>query len=144
MWKHSNSLQPSHVTREDGVTIWWARDVYRARHAVRSLIHTFLALEGVALVGMGLWWTALLVVGLQCLALCGGIWVLRRAGQWGRTWWRHLVLALLLSATLPGCEPMAREVAKLHGVNVDPFPGPCAPESFQAGTCVAVKQGGRQ
>jgi hypothetical protein len=75
----------------------------------------------------------------------GGLWLMRQLGGWGRkavpAWWCGLVVIALLGGTLTGCESAAREVAKLHGVKVDPFPGQCAPESFQAGHCVVVRQG---
>ena len=144
MWNAPNRgtrpRPPSPRSLDDGVRIWRARDVYRARRAVRSLVETLLVLEGLALAGMGLWNTALLVVGLQGLALWGGAWLMRQAGHWGRTWWRSLGVVLLVSVSLSGCETLIRENAKLHGIKGDPFPGPCAPESLQAGRCLAVKQ----
>jgi hypothetical protein len=103
--------------------------------------------------------TVLLIEGFTALythqwnILVGGglLWVVwlvgRRVYTWGRAWWYRLGLVLLLgmgSGGLLGCESAAREVAKLHGIKVDPFPGPCAPESVQAARCVAVKQGGAQ
>lgn len=48
---------------------------------------------------------------------------------------RFLAVLLVLLSTL-GCQDMARGVAKMHGVTVDPFPGTCAPSSLQAGYCV--------
>ena len=54
-----------------------------------------------------------------------------------------LFAALLVSVFMGGCESMGRGLARLHGVQGDPFPGPCAPESVQVGQCVAVKQGAK-
>lgn len=56
---------------------------------------------------------------------------------------KQLVVVLLLVASSlcqSGCQAMARGVAQLYGVS-DPFPGPCARESLQAGRCVPVTQG---
>ncbi len=103
---------------------------------------------GSALVGMrGL----LAGHGVQALLLSiiGLCWLLGRRQYAGWRWlWRQvsrgrpLLLVLVLGAALSGCESMERGVAKLHGIQVDPLPGPCAPESFQAGQCIKVKQEG--
>ncbi|HSX79219.1 MAG TPA: hypothetical protein VLQ80_11705, partial [Candidatus Saccharimonadia bacterium] len=107
-----------------------------------------LLLGGSALAGMrGL----LAGQGVQALLLSviGLCWLLGRRQYAGWRWlWRQvsrgrpLFLVLMLGAALSGCESMERGVAKLHGVQVDPLPGPCAPESFQAGQCLKVKQEG--
>jgi hypothetical protein len=48
---------------------------------------------------------------------------------------RLFLLALLLTH-LSGCQEMARGVSKMYGIQGDPFPGTCAPSSWQAGYCV--------
>ena len=88
--------------------------------------------------------------GIQALLLgtLGLYWVLGRRQGAGWRWLsryggRLLLLGLvLLGGALSGCESMERGVAKLHGIQVDPLPGPCAPESYQAGQCLKVKQEG--
>jgi hypothetical protein len=52
-----------------------------------------------------------------------------------------LLLCLCLASS--GCESMSRGLVSLYGIKTDPFPGPCAPESVQAGQCVAVTQGAK-
>jgi len=90
----------------------------------------------------GRWDSVVAIPVLCCLARWGLPWLLRRAWRGIRTWWHGLVLVLVLGVALSGCETMERGVAKLHGIQVDPLPGPCAPESYQAGQCVKVKQEG--
>jgi len=85
------------LTLEDGMTLWRARDVYRARRAIKEYV---------------------------ILAL--------------------LLFAVPLALTLGGCEPFERGLAKVYGIKVDPLPGPCAPESFQARQCLAIQQEGKK
>ena len=92
----------------------------------------------------GRWDTVVAIPVLCCLARWGIPWLLRQTWHGIRAWWHGLVLVLVLGVALSGCETMEREVAKLHGIKVDPLPGPCAPESVQAGQCVKVKQENRQ
>jgi hypothetical protein len=127
--------------RDEHQRFWQARDTYRARRAGRTLLVTGLLVEGLALAGMGLWGPALLVLTVQGLGLWGIGWLWRRVAAGVQAWWFGLAIALALSGgMLTGCESMAREVVKLHGVKVDPFPGPCAPESVQTGRCIPVAQ----
>jgi hypothetical protein len=142
MSTHTNHTPRSPLTLDDGLTIWRARDIYRVRRFVHSLVVTLLLLEGLAYASLGHWDLVLTVVPLHGLGLWALAWVLRRAGAGVRAGWHWLALVLLLGIGISGCEPMAREVARLHGIKVDPFPGPCAPESFQAGRCVALQHQG--
>jgi len=50
-----------------------------------------------------------------------------------------LLVVLLAMSVLTGCESTGRALTKMYGVQVDPFPGACAPaESFNKGVCVPV------
>jgi hypothetical protein len=66
------------------MTFWRARDVYRARRGVESLVIFLLLLEG------GYLWVtlgraaALTTVGLQAAFCCTAWWVLRQAWRWVR------------------------------------------------------------
>jgi hypothetical protein len=142
MLKSTSCTRRSPLTRDDGIRIWRSRDAYRVQTFLYGLVGLLFLLEGSAWITLGRWKIALLTVGGQALALWGVFWLLRRARGWLRAWWHSLVLVLLASSLLVGCESMGRGLAKLHGYKGDPFPGPCAPESWQAGRCVAVKQEG--
>jgi hypothetical protein len=143
MLKHTNTTPQgprSRLTLEDGMTLWRARDVYRVRRGIEGFVILFLLLEALSFLGSGRWDLLLTILGFQIAVLWGGRWLLRKAWTWSRTRWHRLILVILLGATLGGCESMAREVVKLHGVKVDPFPGQCAPESVQVGYCVKTTQ----
>ena len=148
MWKTTTSGMRNsqwHQRRyDDALLVWRAQETYRARRAVHSFFSTLLLLEGLAFAGLGHWVLGLAVVTVQGLVGWGLAWGWRRLWRARRAWGRMVVLALvlLLGGALSGCESMERGVAKLHGIQVDPLPGPCAPESFQAGQCIKVKQEG--
>ena len=144
MLKPSSSPRSS-LTRDDGMMIWRARERYHVQRFLSSLTLTLFLLEGLGFLLMGRWALACLVCGMQWGIFVGGRWVLRWSGRRVRMWWHGAVLVLALSLTMGGCESMAREVVKLHGVKVDPFPGPCAPESVKVGQCVPIaqQQGGK-
>jgi hypothetical protein len=143
MSTNSNRAPQSPLTLEDGLTIWRARDLYRARRFVYSLVVTLLLLEGLGYAGLGRWDLVLTVVPLQGLGLSGLAWGLRWAGKWVRAWWHGLVLVLLLGSMMSGCTDVVRAVARLHGYKGDIYASPCAPESLQAGYCV-VKEGAQR
>jgi hypothetical protein len=126
------------------VTLWRARDVYRVRRGIEGLVLFFLFLEGLSFIGRGRWDLLLTIMGFQVAVLWGGRWLLRQAWAWARGRWHGLVLIALLGMTLSGCEPMERGVAKMYGIKVDPLPGPCAPESFQARQCLAIQHEGKK
>jgi hypothetical protein len=138
-WRHRQWDQHAY---DNALLVWRAQETYRARRAVHSVFSTLLLLEGLAFAGLGHWVLGLAVVTVQGLVGWGLAWGWRRLWRARRAWGRMVVLALvlLLGGALSGCEAMERGVAKLHGITVDPLPGPCAPESFQAGQCVKVKQ----
>jgi hypothetical protein len=142
MSKSTYRTPRSPLTLEDGLTIWRARDAHRVQTFLISLVVLVVGLEALTLMTMGRWGVALLVIGMQLLTFWGLRWLLRRARGVARTWWHGMVLVLLASSLLTGCESMGRGLAKMHGYKGDPFPGPCAPESWQAGRCVAVTQEG--
>ena len=114
-------------------------------HGAGGLLLSLLVLGGSAalplrglLAGQGI--QALLLIGI---GLC---WVLGRRKNAGWRWLGRrggflLLLGLaLLGGTMSGCENMARAVVKAHGVQVDPFPGACAPESIKTGQCIKVNK----
>ena len=98
------------------------------------------------LAGQGVQALLLSVIGL-CWLLgrrqhAGWRWLYRHAGRQHGRWGKPLLVAVVLAGLLSGCADMTRATLKgMYGINVDPFPGPCAAESVQAGHCVAVKQG---
>jgi hypothetical protein len=53
-----------------------------------------------------------------------------------------LVIVGLLGILMAGCQSIDRQVAKLHGYQGDPFPGPCVP-NVATGQCVPVAQRGQ-
>ena len=89
------------------------------------------------------------VVGLCLSLIVLLVWSLVVAGRAAvrlvdrgyRVWWKRLAVVLLLAGLLGGCQEMAREVVKLHGVTVNPFPGPCAPASVHTGQCMPMAKG---
>lgn len=148
MWKRHTPSATAR-TSDEGRMFWRARDAYRIESMLYGCVGAMVLIEGLVFLCTGQWDGGLVTVGATMLVCGGSLWLVRqlarRVQTWARTWWRGVGLVVLLalgSSGLLGCEPMAREVAKLHGVTVDPFPGQCAPESVQAGHCVAVKQGG--
>jgi hypothetical protein len=141
MWKPTNAVQRSRLTYDDAMRVWRARDAYRVQTLLSSLVFLVFFLEGMTLLTGGRWAVGLLVVGTQGLALWGLCWLLRRARVWLRAWWHGLVLGLVLSGMLTGCQEYVRAVAHLYGYKGDPYASPCAPESLHVGHCVTVKQG---
>jgi hypothetical protein len=138
---------PLRFTREEARELWRARDDHVARQRLRSALGLCGVLEvlGFLLVGRGD--LAVIFVGTQALLIWSGLQELRWLGRRTRAWWQALGLAVLLGIAgsgLQGCETMEREVAKLHGITVDPLPGPCAPASLQAGYCIKTKQASGQ
>jgi hypothetical protein len=74
-------MSRSHVTHEDAMTFWRARDVYRVQAVCKGLL---LAFWGVQLLGyavLGYWWLGPLAVALQWGLLWGVRWVLRWVGR---------------------------------------------------------------
>ena len=138
----------SRLTHEDAMMFWRARDAYRVQNGLYGIITAFFLLEFLAYTVQGRWEMGVLHVAWQALALWGvcrgGRWLLRQAWAWARSRWHGLVLIALLGMTLSGCEPMERGVAKMYGLKVDPLPGPCAPESFQARQCLAIQHEGKK
>jgi hypothetical protein len=128
------------------MTLWRARDVYRARRGLESLVLFFLVLEGLSFIVRGRWDLLLTIMGFQVAVLWGGRWLLRQAWAWARSRWHGLVLVMLLGLTLSGsslfmgCQEMGRAAGRLYGYKGDPYPGACAPESVQVGYCVKTKQ----
>ncbi|SRR5712691_321141 len=144
MWTNSNNGPRPGLTYEDARMFWRARETYRARSRLQSVVVVLILLQGLVFLSEGHWGTALLVMGGQVLGLWGILWLLRCGERVGRNWWRGLVLGLLLGLSLStsGCESYTREVARLAGFKGDPLPGPCATESVQVGYCVPMKQQG--
>ncbi len=142
MRNNNHTPQPPtpRCTLEDGITLWRARDVYRLRRGVESVVLVFLLLEAIGFILRGRWDLVLTVIGLQVAMLWGFVWLVRQAWQWARGRGHGLVVFALLGLTLCGCESMARGLAKINGVQVDPLPGPCAPESYQAQRCLEVQK----
>jgi hypothetical protein len=143
MLHHSNGAPRSPLTLEDGLTLWRARDIYRARRFVRSLVITVLLLETLAYASMGDGAGMLTVVPLHALGLWGLAWMLRRAATWIRAGWHWLAMLLLLSLAVSGCQDMTRGVAHLYGYKGDIYANPCTPESLYVGHCVTTKQGAK-
>ena len=54
-----------------------------------------------------------------------------------------MALCVGLGLLIGGCQDFDRAVARMHGITIDPFPGPCAQEeSIKAGHCVPPKPQG--
>lgn len=145
---HSSNNNPPHGSRspftlEDGVTFWRARDVYRVRRGLYSVVILFLLVETFGFAARGRWDLVLTVVGFQVGTLWALAWLLRQAWAWVRGRWHGLVVILMFCTLSSGCADMALTVARIHGYKGDPYASPCTPASFQAGTCVTTKEGGK-
>jgi hypothetical protein len=131
------------MTYEDAMVFWQARDAYRVQTAWMVLCGMAFGLPFVLLLTHGHWVKAIGILGLWWLvewALPRGLrWLLwqmqdgaRWAGRWSlekawRWWLGRLVLVVVLSGLLTGCQPMACGVARLYGLHGDPQTGLCMP-----------------
>ena len=124
------------------MTLWRARDVYRARRGLKEWGILFLLLQVLMFVTCGRWDLLVEVVGSQLALICTAAWLLRKASVGGRTRSHVLLLGvLLLGAMLSGCQDVTRVTAKMYGLP-DPYaPTPCA--TIQAGRCVPLAEGVR-
>jgi hypothetical protein len=120
--------------------IWRARDLYRLERAGYGCLGLLWLMMMVGAVLTGRWDSVGVLLLLPVLVCWGVPWLLRCLWRGLRTWWRQLALAVVLVGLLTGCEESARAMARLYGLKGDPFPGPCAAESWQVGSCVPVKQ----
>ncbi len=147
MSKRPHNDTPQHprprLTYEEAEIIWKARDAHRVREVLWAVVLFGFLLEGLPALVEGDVWRTLALLGFQLAILLGLRWVLRHGLRGLRTWWRGLVLVVVLGMMLTGCEQYARAVARLYGYTGDPFPGPCAAESIHAGRCIQRQQGGK-
>jgi len=95
---------------------WRARDVYRARRCVHSVVVAFMLVEGLAFAGLGRWELALTAVGLQGLGLWGLAWLMGRARTWVRASWCGLVLVLMV--VLGWSTPAQAQLAVIDAANL--------------------------
>jgi len=84
----------------------------------------------------------LLVIGLAGVLFSAARWFVSRGWRLIRARWPGLVLVLALGVLLSGCADMVRTVAHINGYKGDIYESPCAPQSLQAGHCVA-KEGAK-
>jgi hypothetical protein len=78
-----------HLSHEDAMTLWRARDLYRVQAVLKGLLLLFWSLQLVMYVSFGYWWLGLLAVGLQWAMLWCLRWGLRWLGRWAHQglWW---------------------------------------------------------
>ena len=127
-----------HLSLEDGLTIWQARDAYRVQNVLYSLVLLVFFLEGVSYATDHQWLEGMAVIAIQWVLLKGLVKLIQYAwrgmgwlGQclqgWLHAWWHGLVLVLILGGLLMGCQAYANGLARLAGVCPNPPTYTCAP-----------------
>ncbi len=111
-------------------------------HMGGGLLTAVLLMMLLAAALQGRWDGVVAIPALFGLARWGLPWLLRLAWRGIRAWWHGLVLILVLGVLLSGCADMVRTVAHINGYKGDIYESPCAPQSLQAGHCVA-KEGAK-
>jgi len=79
----------AHVTHDDAMSLWRARDVYRVQAVLKGLLVLFWGFQVLIYCSLGYWWLGLLAVALQWAMLWCRRWGLRWAFRWAHRglWW---------------------------------------------------------